>query len=188
MDLIDQLNGCIDKYNEDSFKQQIDYIITQLSSPSEDPLGAVGDDGDDSDDASNEDYSENEDYEEFDVNELAEYLKEQQIGDTVHVQGEQYLIDGFQQKGDGQRLKPKMQPIQKRPVTPQMTKKIRGKNERTKRVPKFTSFVPVENGKDEDDITPRNDKWMKDDDYRVAFGAKPQLTRTPPRESRRRPQ
>ena len=108
MRLTEKLSGCIAKYNEESFKQQIDYIVTQLSSPSKDLL----EDDEDSDDASNEDYSENEDYEEFDVNELAEYLKEQQIGNTVQVQGDEYLRNEFQRNADPHHLKPNMQPIQ----------------------------------------------------------------------------
>lgn len=178
MRLTEKLSGCIAKYNEESFKQQIDYIVTQLSSPSKDLL----EDDEDSDDASNEDYSENEDYEEFDVNELAEYLKEQQIGNTVQVQGDEYLRNEFQRNADEHHLKPNMQPIQKRrPVTPQMTKKIRLNDAKTKRVPKFTSFVPVENEKEDAVSKSKNDKWMKDEDYRVAFGSKPQVPRTPPR-------
>ena len=114
------------------------------------------------------------------------YPKEQQIGDTVHVQGDEYLINEFQRRKDEQHLKPKRQPVQvmmyqqmhrglnflcilmmsfvqKRPVTPQMTRNIRLNDAKTKRVPKFTSFVPVENEKDDDSPKPNNDKWMKDE-------------------------
>ena len=51
----------------------------------------------------------------------------------------------------------------RRPVTPQMTKKIRLNDAKTKRVPKFTSFVPVENEKEDDVPKSKNDKWMKDE-------------------------
>ena len=111
MDLIGKLNECVLKYNEPSFKQQIDYIISQLSSP--DLMNLVENDGDkdeDSDEASNEDYSENEDYEEYDVNELIEYLKKQDKNE--YVQGDHFLMDEYAPKQNKDKLKINMEPLQ----------------------------------------------------------------------------
>merc|ERR1712129_566086 len=81
--------------DEASFKQQVDYITNLLSSPLVDLDDGDANNDDDSE-GSNEDYSENEDYEEYDVNELGDYLKDNEAENDNYIQGDQFLFDHYQ--------------------------------------------------------------------------------------------
>merc|ERR1712129_694439 len=98
------------------------------------------------------DYSENEDYEEYDVNELGDYLNDN------YIQGDQFLFDHYQSAN-----KPK--PLTKTDVSPRMPKYVSP----TKQI---ETELKIE--------TPRNDKWMKSQEYRNIFGEKQKMARTPP--------
>ena len=145
MDLINKLNQCVKKYDDSSFKQQTDYIINLLSSPLNDLMdGDGGNNADDDSEGSNEDYSENEDYEEYDVNELGDYLKQNQKAKEDYVQGDQFLFDYYQRN---EAVSNRMQ------------------NDNNLRVPSFVSPTKEDDVKRVNPkiITPRNDKWMNND-------------------------
>mmetsp|Transcript_53407 Transcript_53407/g.85313 ORF Transcript_53407/g.85313 Transcript_53407/m.85313 type:complete len:192 (-) Transcript_53407:109-684(-) len=181
MDLIGKLNECVTNYRDAAFKQQIEYIISQLSasmaSNGSDKNG--GNNADEESDEENEDYSETEDYEEYDVNELTEYLKQQPVQkEEQYIQGDQFLFNEYREEEKQNNLTANVQRLTtKRPITPQRT---------TQRMPKFPSPLNL-NKADEvwpnnqaNTITPRNQRWMADGDYRAVFEEKHRVARTPP--------
>jgi len=188
MSLVSKLNECVDAYSNSAFKQQIDYIVSQLSAQNV----VVAADGDmdmdidkqleldqeardeDSDEVSNEDYSETEDYEEYDVNELEQYISQHA---QKYVPGDVYLYSAYPQQN--------APPVQARPVTPQPSATLNvPRNEVQQRMPKIATPNQAEK-KNTVNVTvkpssPRNITWKKDDEYRTVFEAKHKMARTPP--------